>query len=189
MARFTNLGELYTGKFLVTASGTPEQLSAKKVGATIAFVSGLTGIGKDTITDSVSGFLTAGFQIGDTVAVSGSTSNDGSYKILTVTAGTITLNIVGSLTDEGAAATVKITANKTVPDGIPVVLQAGRTNTGTIYISSSTEKALNTAGEGKSMVAGDVFSVQASNLNQIWIDSTVSGEGVEIAFEKEKQYF
>ncbi|MFZ2937657.1 MAG: hypothetical protein WA066_03010 [Candidatus Omnitrophota bacterium] len=44
-----------------------------------------------TITDSGNGFLTAGFEAGDIVNVSGSGSNNTSYKIDSVAAGTLTL--------------------------------------------------------------------------------------------------
>lgn len=45
----------------------------------------------DTITDSGSGFVTAGFEAGDKVKVGGSGSNDTTYKIVSVAAGTLTL--------------------------------------------------------------------------------------------------
>lgn len=72
---------------------------------TIAFVDG--GAGADTITDSGSGFLTALFKAGDLITVSGSTSNDGDYTIVSVVAGTITL-ATGVLTAEGAGDNVTI---------------------------------------------------------------------------------
>jgi len=45
----------------------------------------------NTITDSASGFVTAGFEAGETIIVEGSTSNDGQYLIESVAAGVITL--------------------------------------------------------------------------------------------------
>lgn len=47
-------------------------------------------IGGTTITDSDSGFVTAGFEVGQTLIIEGSTSNDGQYLITAVAAGTIT---------------------------------------------------------------------------------------------------
>lgn len=60
-------------------------------GSTINFVDG--GASADTITDSASGFVTAGFQNGDLVTVSGATTaaNNIQYEIVTVAAGTLTL--------------------------------------------------------------------------------------------------
>lgn len=65
---------------------------------TIAFVDS----NPDTITDSASGFVTAGFVSGQTLIVEGTSSNDGIYIINTVVAGTITLTAAGSLSAEGA---------------------------------------------------------------------------------------
>lgn len=50
-----------------------------------------------TITDSDSAFVTNGFAAGQTLIIEGSTSNDGVYLIKTVVAGTITLDIAGSV--------------------------------------------------------------------------------------------
>lgn len=75
---------------------------------TMAFVASATPttVGA-TITDSDSGFVTAGFKAGQTLIIEGSTSNDGVYLIKTVAAGTITLDIAGAvsqLTSESAVA-------------------------------------------------------------------------------------
>lgn len=65
---------------------------------TIAFVDS----DPDTITDSASGFVTAGFTAGQTLVVEGTTNNDGIYLIDTVAAGTITLQASDTLTAEVA---------------------------------------------------------------------------------------
>ncbi|NDV20826.1 hypothetical protein GO013_15555 [Pseudodesulfovibrio sp. JC047] len=67
---------------------------------TIAFVRGSGA--HDTITDSGSGFSTAGFKPGQTIIVEGTTNNDGQYTIESVAAGVITLNAEGVLTAETA---------------------------------------------------------------------------------------
>jgi hypothetical protein len=64
---------------------------------TIAFVDS----DPDTITDSGTGFVTAGFSSGMQIYVSGTTNNDGLYTISAVVAGTITLINGDSLTAEG----------------------------------------------------------------------------------------
>jgi hypothetical protein len=86
-------------------------VSKKTRGAvtTIAFVEGEAGA--DTITDSDSGFLTAGFADHMRIKVSGSISNDGYYTIDTVVAGTITLVTTDELTAENAGQAVTILAN------------------------------------------------------------------------------
>jgi len=80
---------------------------ASLLGTGIAFVDG--GGGEDTITDTGNGFIAAGFEVGDEFTVSGSTSNDGSYTILAVVAGTINV-ATASLTAEGAGDSVTISA-------------------------------------------------------------------------------
>jgi len=77
-------------------------------GITFAFVDS----GPDTITDSDSGFLRAGFKAGDTITVQGSASNDGDYTIDSVVAGTITLDAGDALTTEAAGSSVNISASE-----------------------------------------------------------------------------
>ncbi len=62
----------------------------------------------DTITDSGNGFVTAGFKAGDIVTVSGSTSNDNDYTIVSVAAGTLTLGNGVLALDEIAGDSVTI---------------------------------------------------------------------------------
>lgn len=72
---------------------------------TLAFVAAVTpGTTSATITDSASGFVTAGFVAGQTLIVEGSTSNDGQYTILTVAAGTLTLKVGDVLSAEASIA-------------------------------------------------------------------------------------
>jgi hypothetical protein len=79
---------------------------ASIIGTGIAFVDS----DPDTITDSGSGFITAGFDAGDKITVEGSTNNDGDYTLATVAAGTLTLISGDSLTAEGAGARMTISA-------------------------------------------------------------------------------
>jgi hypothetical protein len=74
--------------------------------STIAFVDG--GASPDTITDSANGL--AVFSAGQTIVISGSTSNDGVYVITTAAAGTITLQSADALTAESAGASITIHA-------------------------------------------------------------------------------
>jgi len=91
--------------------------STKTTGAvaTIAFVDG--GASADTITDS--GNDLAQFAAGEIVRVTGSTSNDGNYLVVTGgVAGTITL-ATGLLQTEAAGATVTITTSDlSIGDGL-----------------------------------------------------------------------
>jgi hypothetical protein len=188
--RATNLGLAFTFQFAVTTSGTPEKLTVKKRAATIGFVdnsASTNGDARDTITDSGSGFLAAGFQPNDQLTVSGSSSNDGTYVIDEVAAGVITLKSTGSLTTEGAAATVKLTAPKSIPDGVAITLKAKEANTGVIHIADTSAKALNTSGGSFTLTHNESVGLQVNSTDNIYIDSTVSGEGVEVIFEKNLQ--
>jgi hypothetical protein len=64
---------------------------------TIAFVAS-----SGTITDSASGFVTAGFAAGQSLIVEGTSNNDGIFTIASVVAGTITLSASDTLVDESA---------------------------------------------------------------------------------------
>jgi len=81
---------------------------------TIAFVD--NGASEDTITDSGNDF--AKFAVGDFVQVSGSESNNGTYEVTIVAAGTLTLT-VGVLQTEAAGESVTVTASDlTIGDGL-----------------------------------------------------------------------
>lgn len=63
----------------------------------------------DTITDSASGFVTAGFEAGMTIIVEGSTNFDGIYgPLASVAAGTMTLPSGDELTAEAASESITI---------------------------------------------------------------------------------
>lgn len=80
---------------------------------TIAFVNS----NPDTITDSANGFIIAGFRPGQRITVTGSASNNGTFTVRAVTAGTLTLIATDSLTAEaaGAAVTIRAIRQVTVP--------------------------------------------------------------------------
>lgn len=69
--------------------------------AELVFVAGSSGV-KDTITDAASGFVTAGFEVGDTIIIEDSTGNDGQHLVTAVAAGTLTLDGEGELTAHDA---------------------------------------------------------------------------------------
>lgn len=102
----TSNGKIYKMDAL---DGTWDDITSnggKMTAATIAFVDS----NPDTITDAGAGFVTAGFKAGDTVIVTGSVSNDGTYTIDAggVAAGTLTLIATDTLTGELAGATVTL---------------------------------------------------------------------------------
>lgn len=188
MSRMTNLDGLNPIQKNVTTSGTPEKLSQYYVNNTIAFNNNSgtppTAATNDTITDSDSLLVSEGFLAGDVITITGSTSNDGEYTIESIVAGTITLNASGVLTTEIAGDVVTIEAKKgvPVPDGVAVVIKAKSTNTGEITLGSTSARALNTNTNYFSnfrLSANQGITLQVKNLNEIWMDATVSGEGIE----------
>jgi len=193
MGRMTNLSGLNPIQKDVVASGTPVKLSPYFTDTSIAFNNNSgtppTAATNDTITDSNSGFVDSGFVAGDSVIISGSTSNDGTYKILTVAAGTLTLDFSGRLTTEIAGDTVTVESFNgiIVPDGVKVNIKAKPANTGYITIGNTAARALNTNSDyfsNSTLSSDQAYSLQIKNLNEVWIDATVTGEGVEIMFER-----
>lgn len=77
---------------------------------TLAFVNS----NPDTITDSGSGFVTAGFLAGDIVTVSGAddAGNNAAFTVDSVTAGTLTLSSAAALTAHAAGTSVTITSSR-----------------------------------------------------------------------------
>jgi hypothetical protein len=62
-----------------------------------------------------------------------------------------------------------------------VAIKAKAANTGTICVGYSSADALNSGTTHFKLTANEALDeVKVVNLNQIWIDSTVNGEGVEI---------
>src|SRR3990167_1254008 len=186
--RLTNLSTPFSLQFNVTASSTPEQLAVKRRATTIAFVE--NSADADTITDSGNGFLVAGFQPGDQITVSSTSGvNDGTYVIGSVVAGTITLLARNDITTEtaGAAGTVTITAPKAVPDGISVTIKAKNENTGNITVGYSSATALNTGTGWYSLDNNETITLQVEKISNVWLDATVTGEGVEVIYEKSVQ--
>ena len=140
-------------------------------GTGIAFVDG--GGGADTITDTGNGFVAGGFHDGDVIDITGSTSNDGSQTIVSVVAGTITL-ATGTLTAEGAAATVTITGH------------ASNTDTLTKTFASNQNYSVNDriGFWARSTETGQIFSVKIYDAT----DATTSTHAVTIDAANQWQY-
>jgi hypothetical protein len=80
-----------------------------------------------------------------------------------------------------AATRVQLT---TVPTAVrSLVIQAETDNTGLIAVGGSTVIALvGTTARGISLSAGQSVSLDIDNLSKIYIDSTVSGDGVLLTY-------
>ncbi len=80
----------------------------------------------------------------------------------------------------GAFNDVKVVTTAGVPEALPeqkcteVFIQAKRANTGIIYIGDSSVSSTT----APALLAGDGIVLPVANTNQLWIDASVSGEGV-----------
>lgn len=189
-----NLATFFALQKPVPIAGSPVKMSGHTIATTISFADA----DPDTIDDSASGFLKAGFKAGDVITVSGSTSNDNTYTIATVTAGTITLIAADTLTTEVAGDTVTIeevnnnivdpaspvNQGTPVPDGVDVIIEAIDSNTGVVYVGNSSANALSTSPSNFPLNAAEYLKLKVQNINVIWVDAATSGDGVKILFEK-----
>lgn len=124
------VGDLVYQK-IKTQADTPVS-DAVYTNTTIAFVNS----NPDTITDTAAGFVTAGFVAGDIIRITGSVSNNGTYTIATVVAGTITLIATDVLTVAAAGASVTITAVRTWTNDIVSTLR------NQLYVGSYTNRVV-----------------------------------------------
>jgi hypothetical protein len=186
MSRHSNLPTLTALTKVVPKVGYPVSCNGFAIASTFGFAEN-TPLA-DTITDSANQFLKLGFKKGDKITVAGSTSNDGTYTVDTVAAGTLTLILSDDLTTEAAGDTVTISQATPRPypvaDGCKVIIKALLSNTGTIYIGSSSDNALSTSTNNFPLdVPMESVTLQVQDLSQIWLDASVAGEGVSILFE------
>ncbi|MFA5091695.1 MAG: hypothetical protein WC483_03845 [Candidatus Paceibacterota bacterium] len=72
-----------------------------------------------------------------------------------------------------------------VPNGVKICIKAKKANTGTIYIGNSSANAKIANATCFSLAANEAISLSVDNLNDVWIDSSVNGEGIEFAFERQ----
>lgn len=80
---------------------------------------------------------------------------------------------------------VQLHAGYTIPDGILAVIKAKSTNTGLISIGNTSALAANNSGKCYNLSANQAIGLQVFNLQDIWLDCTVNGEGVDVIFEKQ----
>lgn len=74
-------------------------------------------------------------------------------------------------------------AAQAIPPGVTIVVKAKNSNTGTITVGNSSTNALNTGTTHFKLLNGQSIEYQVQNTDVVWIDATVSGEGVEITAE------
>lgn len=109
--------EVFSGNCTILPSGSNIVFDKHISGTTLSFTAGTTG--GATITDSGNGFLTAGFEVGDTIIMTYVKGLAPLYgQIKTVVAGTITLE--ADIADEASVPTFSGIATTAVHGGTPV---------------------------------------------------------------------
>tara|TARA_R100000808_G_C2152517_1_gene161991 strand:- start:1169 stop:1867 length:699 start_codon:yes stop_codon:yes gene_type:complete len=112
----------------------------------------------------------------------------GDVDVTSISAGT---NIIGKVGHDitGGADGVKTVTNAGTDEALAsstackkVDIQAQTDNTGLIAVGFSGVDATEATGTGIILYAGDTYSLEIDNLNSIYIDSTVSGEGVRYTY-------
>ena len=121
----------------------------------------------------------------DIVSSAALTVDLGSNNDVTVTSGAITAShdITGGadgVTTVSSAGTDVVLASSTACKKVDI--QAQTDNTGLIAVGFTGVDATIATGTGVILYAGDTYSIEVNNLNLIYIDSTVSGEGVRFTY-------
>lgn len=71
----------------------------------------------------------------------------------------------------------------TLPDGITCTIKADDRNTGIVCVGNSSANALNTANAGFRLTANSSIDLALKSTDAVWIDSTQSGDVVDVIFE------
>jgi len=121
----------------------------------------------------------------DIVSSAALTVDLGSNNDVTVTSGAITAShdITGGadgVTTVSSAGTDVELASSTVCKKVDI--QAQTDNTGLIAVGFTGVDATEATGTGVILKSGDTYSLEINNLNLIYIDSTVSGDGVRYTY-------
>ena len=70
-----------------------------------------------------------------------------------------------------------------MPDGVGVVVKADDRNTGILTVGNSSANALNTTANNFRLQAGSSVTLYVNNANDVWVDSTVSGDRADVIYE------
>lgn len=96
---------------------------------------------------------------------------------------TNTNNFTASQQDVTTSGTpVNLTA-AVVLHGTSLLVKAKAGNTGVITVGNSSANALNTGTSNFRLSQNQSIELEVNNVGLIWIDATVSGEGIEYIFE------
>lgn len=81
-----------------------------------------------------------------------------------------------------AAGTGEVMPTVAVPNGFKVTIKAKHTNTGLVYIADTKLKS-ETVNARFILRANESLSLKVTNLNKLWVNSSVNAEGVEYLVE------
>lgn len=178
--RFNSTTAIRTLQKDVVTAGVPTRLGGHiPASSTISFTA------PSTISDSNGRFLSGGFRVGDSITISGSTSNSTDVlTIVTVGTGVITVKET-TVTTEGTSSITITESGAGIPvaNGSEIRIKAKDTNNGNILIGYSSATAVASAGAYYRLLAGAMEGIAVKNLNTIWIDAENSGEGVDVLYE------
>lgn len=141
---------MWSGGIGYVKSNTPNSITlygSLITASTISFVAG-----GSKILDSANGFVTAGFAVGDIIEITGTTLNNGLFKIKTVTAGEIVVDNSNVIKTEaaGSSFTIKTEGTKTWAELGFFVSLSGRA----IKIPSNTASYTYTGGHASLTLTG-----------------------------------
>jgi len=180
----TPITDTVSGRLDVTLDSTATGHLSEIEGA-VETIEG-TVIGSEMQVDVVAALPAGSNAIGKLAANSG--VDIGDVDVTSIAAGT---NIIGKVSHDitGGADGLKVVSSA----GTDVVLggdvdckkidiQSQTDNTGLIAVGFTGVDATEATGTGVILYAGDTYSLEITNLNLIYIDSTVSGEGVRYTY-------
>lgn len=81
------------------------------------------------------------------------------------------------------AGTPEVLGELEIPNGYPVTIIAKTGNTGYIYLGKNEGACANSNTRFDGLSAGLAHSLKVKNLSEIWLDASVSGEGVSWSVE------
>lgn len=86
--------------------------------------------------------------------------------------------------DVAAAGTAEQLPDVPIPAGVKAIIMAKPGNAGDIYLGNSKANTESATVRFDKLEAGDSIPLQITNLNLVWIDASVNGEGVSFLAER-----
>lgn len=114
--------------------------------------------------------------------VDGLTDINGRLQVTGVSGGSSSVTTIGNGTRTVTTAGTDVPLSASSVACSWVTIEAYRANTGYIAVGGTGVDAAAAAGTGVTLAAGDAVNVPVNNLNGVYIDATVSGEGVRYTY-------